>query len=229
MDLSLRHHVEGVRRYFETAGAGLATQGSFNIGVGFADLSGYTAASLVLDLREIAGIVTEFEDRATEAITAGGGRVVKFVGDAVLYVCPDPDALLEISTAIVAEGEGLQARADEGRLIGAELREIRARGQRFVGFYRPFGAAELVLRLRNPEHGLDARNERVGLHEAVEGAEVVPLLERLGAAVVRVTRGDPLGLRGPVVGVLGVGDARGGDEQEQVSRVASDGSDVTTD
>lgn len=111
MDLSLRHHVEGVRRYFEQAGAGLATQGSFEMAVGFADLSGYTAASLVLDLREVAGLVAAFEDRATDAVTSRGGRVVKFVGDAVLYVCSDPDALLEISLAIVADTSGLQARA----------------------------------------------------------------------------------------------------------------------
>lgn len=101
LDLSLRHHVDGVRRYFEVAGAGTATQASFEVGVGFADLSGYTAASLLLDLREVAGIVAAFEDRASDAITERGGRVVKFVGDAVLYVCPDPDALVEIARAIV--------------------------------------------------------------------------------------------------------------------------------
>lgn len=115
MDLAFRHHIDRVRGYFEQAGVGTTAQASLQLGIGFADLSGYTAASQHLDLRELGGMVSEFEDRAAELISAHGGRVVKFVGDAVLFVCLDADALVEIALGIAApptpSAGGLAARA----------------------------------------------------------------------------------------------------------------------
>lgn len=115
LDLVLRHHVEGARRYLEDAGAGEGTPSSFQLAVGFADLSGYTSASLRLDLQELGAVIAAFEARATDIVTAHGGRVIKFVGDAVLWVCSDLDAHVDIARSIVepadATGPRLQARA----------------------------------------------------------------------------------------------------------------------
>jgi class 3 adenylate cyclase len=118
LDLALRHQVEAVRRYFERAGAGQTNAASFVLGVGFADLSGYTEASLLLDLQDLAGVIAAYEVRATDAIAEHGGRLVKFVGDAVLFVCDDPDALVSIAHQLVtatATGDPLQARAGLAR------------------------------------------------------------------------------------------------------------------
>ena len=101
LDLASRHQIEAVRRYFEQAGAGEATAGTFVLGVGFADLSGYTAASHLLELQDIGGIVAEFEARAAEVVADHGGRVVKFVGDAAMFVSHDPDALVTIARTLV--------------------------------------------------------------------------------------------------------------------------------
>jgi class 3 adenylate cyclase len=118
LDLAGRHQIEAVRRYFEEAGAGQPTQASFVLGVGFADLSGFTAASLLLDLQDLGGMVEAFEAHATEVVLDHGGRIVKFVGDAVLFVCNDPDGLATIGQELVAPVEGssgLQARAGLAR------------------------------------------------------------------------------------------------------------------
>jgi class 3 adenylate cyclase len=56
------------------------------LGVGFADLVGYTRLSQRLAGHELAEIVEAFEARASDIIVAGGGRVVKTVGDEVLFV-----------------------------------------------------------------------------------------------------------------------------------------------
>jgi len=54
--------------------------------VGFADLVSFTRLVRRLTERELAAMVQRFEALASDAITAQGGRVVKTVGDEVLFV-----------------------------------------------------------------------------------------------------------------------------------------------
>jgi adenylate cyclase len=56
------------------------------IGVGFADLAGYTRATEQLDPGEIAGFVTRWEEQSYDTVTEHGGRVVKTIGDEVMFV-----------------------------------------------------------------------------------------------------------------------------------------------
>ena len=55
--------------------------------VGFADLVSFTRLVRRLTERELAVMVQHFEALASDVITAHGGRVVKTVGDEVLFVC----------------------------------------------------------------------------------------------------------------------------------------------
>jgi adenylate cyclase len=71
--------------------------------VGFADLVGFTALSQQVTDHELAVIVEQFEDLAFEVVTAGGGRVVKMIGDEVMFTVPGPPAAAEIALAL-AEG-----------------------------------------------------------------------------------------------------------------------------
>jgi class 3 adenylate cyclase len=118
LDLTVRHQVEVVSRYLEGTDAGQTTDASFVVGVGFVDLSGYTAASRLLELQDLGGMIADFEGRATEVVADHGGRIVKFVGDAVLFVCSDPDALVTIAQTLVAataDASALRARAGLAR------------------------------------------------------------------------------------------------------------------
>lgn len=57
--------------------------------VGFADLVSYTRLTHRLDQRELGILVQRFEGLASDVITGGGGRVVKTVGDEVLFTADD--------------------------------------------------------------------------------------------------------------------------------------------
>ncbi|MCB1014730.1 MAG: hypothetical protein KDB10_06390 [Acidimicrobiales bacterium] len=58
--------------------------------VGFADLVGYTALSQQVPEEELAHLVARFEAVATDTVSSRGGRVVKMIGDEVLFIVDDP-------------------------------------------------------------------------------------------------------------------------------------------
>ncbi len=58
--------------------------------VGFADMVGFTALSQQLDPVELAATVEKFASVAYDLIAARGGRVVKMIGDEVMFVFEDP-------------------------------------------------------------------------------------------------------------------------------------------
>lgn len=58
--------------------------------VGFADIVGYTHRSRSLTRTELADLVERFEHEALAIITAHGGRIIKTIGDEVMFVADDP-------------------------------------------------------------------------------------------------------------------------------------------
>lgn len=58
--------------------------------VGFADMVSFTTRTAGLGAHDLAEFVQAFETRARDVVTASGGRVVKTIGDAVLFVADDP-------------------------------------------------------------------------------------------------------------------------------------------
>ncbi len=58
--------------------------------VGFADMVSFTTRTAGLGAQDLAEFVQQFETRARDVVTASGGRVVKTIGDAVLFVADDP-------------------------------------------------------------------------------------------------------------------------------------------
>jgi len=69
--------------------------------VGFADLVGFTAYSQALDARELAAMVDQFETTSYEHIVAHGGRVVKMIGDEVMFAADDGAVAAESALALV--------------------------------------------------------------------------------------------------------------------------------
>ncbi|KGM08309.1 guanylate cyclase, partial [Cellulomonas bogoriensis 69B4 = DSM 16987] len=57
--------------------------------VGFADIEAFTRRTAELGSHELADFVQRFETRARDVVTGAGGRVVKTIGDAVLFVGDD--------------------------------------------------------------------------------------------------------------------------------------------
>ncbi|GEC99695.1 hypothetical protein KVA01_18500 [Kocuria varians] len=69
-------------------------------GVGFADLVSYTSLSRQMNERTLANLVQRFEKRCAEIISIGGGRVIKTIGDEVMFLAETPDGGAQISLAL---------------------------------------------------------------------------------------------------------------------------------
>ncbi|MDQ1710780.1 MAG: hypothetical protein QOE45_230 [Frankiaceae bacterium] len=103
LDVVLRHHIDAARRQFEQSDSNdVALLGQVRGAVGFADVSGFTALSQVATAAELSRLLTTFENVATTLVQERGGRVVKFIGDAVMFVTPRAASAVDIARAMVA-------------------------------------------------------------------------------------------------------------------------------
>jgi adenylate cyclase len=91
------------RRHFQLAVERLrSTQddkavGTFRLTVGFCDLVGYTQWSRELSAADLGAAVNAFEQEAHDLITTAGSRVIKSVGDAILFSTPAPEEAAAIA------------------------------------------------------------------------------------------------------------------------------------
>ncbi|WP_219465626.1 adenylate/guanylate cyclase domain-containing protein [Nonomuraea rhizosphaerae] len=73
-----------------------------SMAVGFADLVSFTRKASELGERELAALVEGFEARASDVVAAHGARLVKTLGDEVLFTAADPSAAAAIACDLVA-------------------------------------------------------------------------------------------------------------------------------
>lgn len=83
--------------------------------VGFADMVSFTRRTAGLGSTDLSDFVQRFETAARDVVTAAGGRVVKTIGDAVLFVADD------VAT-------GARVALGLARVLGGELDIERERG-----------------------------------------------------------------------------------------------------
>jgi adenylate cyclase len=69
--------------------------------VGFVDIVGFTSLAEQVTTRELDTIVREFERRAYDVVAEHGGRVVKLIGDEVMFVATDAPAACAAAQALV--------------------------------------------------------------------------------------------------------------------------------
>lgn len=70
--------------------------------IGFADLVSFTALSNRLDDDQIGDLVEVFEARCHDVVTGSRGRIIKSIGDSVLFVCDTPEDAIDIALDLVA-------------------------------------------------------------------------------------------------------------------------------
>ena len=75
------------------------------LAVGFADLAGFTALTRRVDEAELRQILDAFEQVATEVVGANRARVVKTIGDEVLFTADDATAAADIALELVDVAE----------------------------------------------------------------------------------------------------------------------------
>ena len=72
--------------------------------VGFADIVGYTALGRHCDAAELAALLESFEEDTSETVVSHHGRVVKTLGDEVLFVTDAPRDAAEIAVRLTGPG-----------------------------------------------------------------------------------------------------------------------------
>jgi adenylate cyclase len=96
-----RRHLAAAVARVEVLGANDADLHTTEVTVGFADLVRFTALSNELDDDRIGDLVEIFESRCADVVAARRGRVIKTLGDSVLFVSTDPSRAMEIALGIV--------------------------------------------------------------------------------------------------------------------------------
>lgn len=84
-------------------GEGLHVQ---DLAVGFTDMVGYTRMTRGLDSTELVKVLDRFESLTGDVVAEGRGRVVKTIGDEVLFVCESASTAADIALELTARAEG---------------------------------------------------------------------------------------------------------------------------
>jgi adenylate cyclase len=200
-----RHLASAVGRLLATSADGNAVP----MAVGFADIVGFTRRSRDLSPDELAAMVETFEATATAVVTDHGGRVIKTIGDEVLYACDDPVEAARVAL-VLADGH----RADDafpqvrvGAAYGAVLRRLGD------VFGEPVNIASRLTSLARPGRVLVDRALADGLREREEEFR----LRRVrGVSVKGYSRLETWSLRAP----------RGEDRQDAAGEVLDAISDL---
>ncbi|HEX3981545.1 MAG TPA: adenylate/guanylate cyclase domain-containing protein, partial [Acidimicrobiales bacterium] len=82
------------------------------LAVGFVDLVGFTPLSHRMATRELSAFIVQFENRAFRLAAEHGGRIIKHIGDEVMFVAIDPVDGCQLALALMTEftNEGIQPR-----------------------------------------------------------------------------------------------------------------------
>jgi adenylate cyclase len=101
LDVMLRQHIIAAQRTIlgDVVASGQETR---PMAVGFVDLVGSTALSERLSTRDLGAALGEFEELASDTVTAVGGRVVKLIGDEILFTAADEPSACRIALDLVA-------------------------------------------------------------------------------------------------------------------------------
>ena len=87
-----RRHLAAAVARVEALGANDEDLHTTEVTVGFADLVSFTALSNEIDEDRIGDLVEIFESRCADVVAEQRGRVIKTLGDSVLFVSEDPVA-----------------------------------------------------------------------------------------------------------------------------------------
>ena len=96
-----RRHLAAAVSRIEALGANAADLHTTEVTVGFADIVGFTALSNELSRERIGDLVELFESRCADVVAAQRGRIIKSLGDSVLFVNDDAIAAYDTAEGII--------------------------------------------------------------------------------------------------------------------------------
>lgn len=101
-----RRHLAAAVARVEALGAADADLHTQLLTVGFADLVSFTRLTAGIERHRLADLVEAFESVCADLVAARGGRVIKTLGDSVLFVSDDVKSGVDIALDIVARVGG---------------------------------------------------------------------------------------------------------------------------
>jgi adenylate cyclase len=131
LETLFRAHMELAIRRNTAARAEATSKITVFVAVGFVDLVGFTPLSQRLPVRELHSIVDAFEGSAYDIVTSNRGRVVKLIGDEVMFVALEPEDACEIALALV--DRFAEADSNVTPRGGLAVGEILTRGGDYYG------------------------------------------------------------------------------------------------
>ncbi len=96
-----RRHLAAAAARIEALGAGEEDLHTTQLTVGFADIVAFTALSNEVSRERIGELVELFETRCADVVASQRGRVIKSLGDSVLFVHEDPIAAYDIAAGVI--------------------------------------------------------------------------------------------------------------------------------
>ena len=112
MTYAWRRHLAAAVGRVEALGADEADLHTATATVGFADLVSFTRLSTGIEHTQLADVVEGFESVCLDVVVARGGRVIKTLGDSVLFVTTTPRLGVDIAADIVEQIGGDPALPD---------------------------------------------------------------------------------------------------------------------
>jgi adenylate cyclase len=105
------HHMRDAIDRQRTAQAEATERSLYRLAVGFVDLVGFTPLSLRTAPSKLLELISQFEAKAFEVAATHDGRIVKHIGDEVMFVALDAAAGCAIARDITAAySEGIEPR-----------------------------------------------------------------------------------------------------------------------
>ncbi len=96
-----RRHLAAAVARVEAMGANEEDLHTVALTVGFADIVAFTELSNRLDEDRLGDLIELFETRCHDVVLALGGRVIKSIGDSVLFVTESAEAAIEAAEGII--------------------------------------------------------------------------------------------------------------------------------
>ncbi|WP_240641525.1 adenylate/guanylate cyclase domain-containing protein [Nocardioides ferulae] len=100
-----RRHLASAASRLLTVGPTAAGSLGVPLAVCFVDIVGYTSRSKSLSEAELVAWLERFESEATLVVVEAGGRIIKTIGDEVLFVAEDPVGAAEAALQLTARGQ----------------------------------------------------------------------------------------------------------------------------
>jgi adenylate cyclase len=110
-----RRHLTAALSRTDDASAVTESEQATSVTVGFADLVNFSALSNELDTQRLGELVEIFEARCADVVAAHEGRMIKTIGDSVLFVSEEPDRAMDIAAGLI-EVIGQDARLPDVRI-----------------------------------------------------------------------------------------------------------------